>query len=251
MSKDPKRNGEVGRFIGVGAGPGDKSLLTLQAVETLANADVVFYASGANSKKSVSGGILDSLPECHARKEELVFSMAPDVSDRKVAWRENAVRVIRELEQGHNCVFVTIGDPLFYSTYTYLMREVREMLPDVSIQTVPGITSFQAAAAKANIPLVEDREILAVIPAWTRETNGHPALDSADTLVLLKTYHHKDKIIEMLKKRGIEGEIVYAARVGLEGEIVTADESRIAEHPDEYLSMLVVKRKKSDRNLDQ
>jgi len=230
-----------GTFYGIGLGPGDPELVTLRAVRILRDVEVIFHVAGANSRTSISGSIIADL-NCRARQVELQFSMAPAMAERRQAWLENAAKVVAELRQGHHCAFVTIGDPLIYSTYSYLLREIQALLPQVKVETVPGITAFQAAAARLNQPLVEDQEVLTVIPAWTAANAEHPAWQQADTMVFLKTYRHRQQILETLRTQAPDAHITYAARLGLDDELITQNLDELAAAPDEYLSLLIVKR---------
>jgi precorrin-2/cobalt-factor-2 C20-methyltransferase len=241
QNKPSRRIHQLGRFYGVGVGPGDPELLTLKARRVLRGVDVVFHATGARSPRSVSGTILRQAGLRRARLVPLVFTMSQSAAVRARAWRAHAARVVGELRKGRACAFVTIGDPLLYGTYTYLLREIRRLAPGVAVETVPGITSFQAAAAQANLPLAEDREVLVVAPAWTPALVRHPALALADTLVLLKTYRHRRSLARALAKLGFR-EGVYAARLGLEGERVETDLARLPELPQEYLSLVIARR---------
>jgi len=234
---------KIGKFYGIGVGPGDPGLLTLRAVEVLCQVQVVFAATGARSHDCISGSVVDAVAGCEAERVILVFSMAREMKNRRQAWSDNAKQVVDVLQQGRDCAFVTIGDPLIYSTYTYLLRQVQELLPEVEVETIPGITSFQAVAARNNLPLVEDRETLGLIPAWTRESTGDPQFDHADTVVLLKTYHHRREILEKLRQSGFDGECLYASRVGLADETMVSGIDAIAQVPETYLSLIIAKRK--------
>ena len=233
-------------FYGVGVGPGDPKLLTLQAVEVLRSVDSIFQVAGTNSEKSVSGSVVDSIPDCNAERIELVFTMAPNMAARKKAWIQHAKTILTKLREEKSCAFATLGDPLFYSTFTYLEREMRKLEPTLKVKTVPGITSFQAAASRANMPVVEDRETFALIPAWTEESMNDPALDTADTIVMLKAYRKRKQILETLHQHGMKGRTLYAARIGLADELVTDNLEEIEKQPEEYLSMLIAKRKVHD-----
>ena len=234
---------KIGKFYGIGVGPGDPGLLTLRAVEVLCQVQVVFAATGARSHDCVSGSVVNAVAGCKAERVTLVFSMARDMEDRRQAWSDNAKQVVDALQQGKDCAFVTIGDPLIYSTYTYLLRQVQELLPEVEVETIPGITSFQAVAARNNLPLVEDQATLGLIPAWTRESTRDPQFKNADTLVLLKTYHHRQEILARLRESGFVGECIYASRVGLDDEMMVSGIDAIAQVPETYLSLIIAKRK--------
>lgn len=233
---------KLGKFYGIGVGPGDPGLLTLRAAEVLSQVEVVFAATGARSDDCISGSVVDAVGGCTAERVILVFSMAREMRDRQQAWSDNANQVADALRQGKSCAFVTIGDPLIYSTYSYLLRRVRELLPELEVETIPGITSFQAVAARNNLPLVENRETLGLIPAWTRESTSDPQFDHADTVVLLKTYHHRREILEKLQDSGFDGECIYASRVGLADELMVSGIDHITQMPETYLSLIIAKR---------
>lgn len=232
---------KTGKLYGVGVGPGDPDLLTLKAVAVLKSVDRVYDVIGPNTGKSVSGSILDSL-DLKTPRQSLVFSMSLDPKERLRSVRENAGIVTRELCEGHSCAFATIGDPNIYSTFIYLEREIRAALPELEVEIVPGITSFQAAAAKAKTPLVEDTQKLLLTPAYDEKILDEKY--SADTLVFLKTYNTKSTILDHVKAKAPDAEFVYAARVGIDGEKLTCDESEIREFPDEYLSLMIAKKSK-------
>lgn len=236
-------NETLGKFYGVGTGPGDPSLLTLKAVEVFKTVDIIYAVTGSNSQKSVSASVVNSIEECPAELIELTFTMAKEMCDRESAWKEHAETIVKQLRAGKSCAFATIGDPLFYSTYTYLLREIQALEPELEVETIPGITSFQAAASKANLPMVEDKETLALVPAWTEGHLTHPALHSADTIIMLKAFKQRDLILTALKNHGMEGRTLYAARLGLDGEVLTENMDEMKKQPTEYLSMLIAKRK--------
>jgi len=230
-----------GCFYGIGTGPGDPGLLTLKAADILRRVEVIF-AAAARDNKSFSGTVVSALDGCRAERRSLPFTMAKNMADREQQWRQNAAYVVRELAQGKDCAFVTIGDPLLYSTFTYLMREVEAQLAGVRIETVPGIMAFQDLAARFNLPTVEDRESLMIVPAWGRDRRFMEKLAAADTVILMKTSSDRAHLLAELKAAGFAGEIVYGARLGQEGEELRRGEAAILEGRDQYLSLMIAKR---------
>src|SRR5918997_1172044 len=84
---------------------------------------------------------------------------------RESAWDAAADAVVAAFVEGAATVaFATIGDPAVYSTFAYLAQTVRERLPRVVVETVPGITAMQDLAMRAGVSLCEGTESLALFP---------------------------------------------------------------------------------------
>lgn len=231
-----------GKLYGVGVGPGDPQLLTLKAVAIFRKVQVIFAITGPNSQESVSGGILKELGDCRARRENLLFSMAGSMEERIACWEQAAQRVTEVLAAGEDAAIAILGDPLIYSTFGYLRRQILRRLPEAPIEVVPGITSFQAAAALRGEPLVENREILTVIPALENSGANREALKNTDTAVLLKTYRNRDDHIRQVIETMAPASLLYAARIGHNGAVLETDPGAIAALPADYLSLLIAKR---------
>ncbi|MCD6292782.1 MAG: precorrin-2 C(20)-methyltransferase [Deltaproteobacteria bacterium] len=240
------KNNQLGRFYGIGTGPGDPGLLTLKAAERLRHVDVIF-AAAARGKKSFAGGVIDALGDCSAKRVSLPFTMAQTMTDREQQWISNAKTIVKELKKGCDCAFATIGDPLLYSTYSYLLREIIALLPEVEVETIPGIMAFQDLASRFNLPTIEDRESLLITPAWGRDHNFSAKLKQADTLVLMKTSTSRPELMCELEKAGFAGEFLYGAQLGQKREDLRRGAAAIAEAPDEYLSLIIAKRKSERR----
>jgi len=235
-------NIRIGRFHGIGTGPGDPGLLTLKAAEKLRQVNVIF-AAAARHKKSFAGGVIDALGGCSAQRVNLPFTMAKAIADREQQWLSNAKVIVDELKKGKDCAFVTIGDPLLFSTYTYLLREIVELLPEVEVETIPGIMAFQDLMSRFSLPTVEDRESLLITPAWGREQNFSDKLKLADTVVLMKTSAGRSELMSELDEAGFAGELLYGSQLGQQREDLRRGAESINEAPDEYLSLIIAKRR--------
>jgi len=74
-------------------------------------------------------------------------------SDERVlreCWQAAARQVHTILAAGDDCCFLTLGDAMLYSTYIYLLRELKAIDPAIRVVTTPGVTAFSAAAAATN-----------------------------------------------------------------------------------------------------
>lgn len=71
-----------------------------------------------------------------------IFSMSRDKAVRAAQVQANADAIITELKAGRDCAFATLGDAMTYSTFGYVLEIIRESIPGVELEIVPGITSF-------------------------------------------------------------------------------------------------------------
>ena len=232
---------KLGKFYGVGIGPGDPRYLTVMAVDILRSVELIFTVVGRNSKFSVSRKVIDSVTQVKAEKRELTFSMARDWDQRRQSARDNAVEILTALKAGSDCAFATLGDPMTYSTFGYLLKILQEELPDLETEVVPGITSFAALAAKTKTVLVEDDESLHVFPGQNVERPETIELKPKSANVILKSYKNRNRLVEYFSEQ--EGcSLIYGSRLCLDGEFTATEASEIVAHPDEYLSLMIIKK---------
>jgi precorrin-2/cobalt-factor-2 C20-methyltransferase len=120
-------------------------------------------------------------------------------------------------ETDGTAAFATIGDPNIYSTFGYLAATVRELLPTVTVQTVPGITAMQALAAATGVPLVEGGEPLTLLPLARGVDHRLPrALRDDATVVVYKAGRHLPAVAEAVRAAGRDA--VYGEHLGLDAE---------------------------------
>ena len=187
-----------GILYGVGVGPGAPDLLTLRAVRVLGEVDVILAA--ASPRNDFSAALDTARPHLRpdVRVQRLEFPMTRDKAVLHEAWRVAAQTTRDVLESGQSAAFLTIGDPLVYSTFGYLMRTLGECAPHLRVEVVPGITSFQAAAARTRTVLCENGETLRIIPGINSKQSLEESLQESDTAVILKAYRNLPAIAEAL-----------------------------------------------------
>ena len=187
-----------GILYGVGVGPGAPDLLTLRAVRVLGEVDVILAA--ASPRNDFSAALDTARPHLRpdVRVQRLEFPMTRDKAVLHEAWRVAAQTTRDVLESGQSAAFLTIGDPLVYSTFGYLMRTLGESAPHLKVEVVPGITSFQAAAARTRTVLCENGETLRIIPGINSRQSLEESLHESDTAVILKAYRNLPAIVEAL-----------------------------------------------------
>lgn len=235
---------KVGDFYGVGLGPGDPELLTLKAARIIKDADCIFVPKAGSKDESMALEIVKDITK-GKRIIENVFPMTKESSLLKEAWSKVTEEIKKELELGNDVAFLTIGDPLTYSTYIYLLKYIKDILPDDRIHTVPGITSYNAAASMANLPLLESDKKLAVVPVADDVESLRPILESFDTVVLMKVAKKLDMVIEMLEEMGLANTSLFASDVGWSNAVITQDITSLKGSGKGYMSVIIVKKPSS------
>ncbi|MBI5485099.1 MAG: precorrin-2 C(20)-methyltransferase [Deltaproteobacteria bacterium] len=233
----------MGQIYAVGVGPGDPELLTRKAERVLRNADVILAPVSNPAEASVA---LETIREfIDETRQEIIIHQFPMTSDRTrliPAWQEAAALIAGHALAGRRIAFITIGDPLFYSTFIYLLRILHEQWPQLPIEIIPGISSINASAAQAGIPLVESEEKMAVIPATAGIEQIALALSQFETVILLKVKPLFAQILELLCRQGLEAGTVFVERVGSSRQKIMTDFTQISAHSPDYLSLLIIKR---------
>lgn len=196
-----------GILYGIGVGPGAPDLITLRAVQALAHVDVILAAASSKNDYSMALSIAKPHINSNANYLRLDFPMTRDETILKDAWLSAAKTAIGVLASGKNAAFITLGDPLVYSTFVYLKSAVLKLAPKTSIQIIPGITSFQAAAAKTGISLCESDESFTLISGIADEDKIKKLLRNCGPAVILKVYRNYEAIsraLEMEKRECVQ-----------------------------------------------
>lgn len=216
------------KVYGIGTGPGAADLLTIRAVEKIKKADVIFAPN--NRGKNMA---LDTAREYLGEKRVvyLDFPMG-EVTDQD--YKKAAETIYKETPEGGNAVFLTIGDPMVYSTFIYIAQNlVGEN--DMEIEVVPGIPSFIASAAEARIQLTEKSDNFILCDEPSQEL-----LEVADSIAILKTFKNKKETIELLEKNNFSYK--YIKRASLEEQLILEEKEEILKERD-YISLILARKK--------
>ena len=229
-----------GILYGVGVGPGDPELMTLKAVRLIKENDII-AVPGAEVRETVAYKIaVQAVPEL-AEKELLpiYMPMTHDKAELELNHEKGAKALEAALDTGKNVVFLTLGDPTIYSTFSYVQKRVEA--DGYETRLVSGITSFCATAARLNIPLTEWNQPLHVQPAVHRLDSE---LDQPGTYVLMKSGRKMNQVKEILERSGREVRMV--ENCGMPDEHIY---NGVEEIPDDagYYSLIIAKEKAEEK----
>ncbi len=230
-----------GKLYGVGVGPGAPDLLTLRAVHVLNNVDVILTA--ASPRNDYSHALETARPYIapHAAIVRLEFPMTRNTATLEQAWTVAATRTKEVLYAGKNAAFLTIGDPLIYSTFGYLMQTLAQCDAELDIEIISGITSFQAAAARTHTVLCEGQEDLLIVPGINEEEALCKSLHHVDNAVILKAYKNFPAIRCALQKTERIKKARFASYICHENEHICTDITELSDTPP-YLSLVISKK---------
>ena len=208
----------MAKFYSVGVGAGDGSYITLGALRALETADIIAVPVKKSGEKSTALEIIRKEFDT-GKKEilELEFSMKPDTKTRQNSRQISAEKIVSALDNGENIAMITLGDVSVYSTCSYVHKAVKDAGHEIEI--IPGITSFCAAADKAQISLCEGNESVAIIPSL-KSANLEKYIDDFDTIVIMKAGKDTDAIYDILKRHGLQNNAIVSSCIGMDNELI-------------------------------
>jgi len=233
---------KFGVLYGICVGPGDPDLMTLKGARVLERCRHVFVPKARSENGSIALAIAGRYLRADSRIHELVFPMSADSGELSRHWAEAARSVADVVTMGVDACFLTLGDPLLYSTYIYLVRSLRKQIPGLDVVTIPGITAFSAAAALAEFSIGEGRERVVIIPASDDLDVIGEALAGGGTVILMKVGKRLTRVLDFIEQAGFLDRAVYVARAGLEGQQVEVNLRKLRQQEQEadYLSILLI-----------
>ncbi|MFF8228475.1 precorrin-2 C(20)-methyltransferase [Streptomyces caelestis] len=212
----------AGRLYGVGLGPGDPSLMTVRAVEVIAEADVIAYHS-ARHGRSIARSIAAKHIRADHIEERLVYPVTTETTDHPGGYQgamdefyaEASARLAAHLDAGRTVAVLAEGDPLFYGSYMHMHKRLADRY---DTEVIPGVTSVSAAAARLGTPLAEGEEVLTILPGTLPEEELTARLASTDAAVVMKLGRTFTKVRSALEASGRLGDARYVERATMAGE---------------------------------
>ncbi|MFA5904726.1 MAG: precorrin-2 C(20)-methyltransferase [Desulfobacula sp.] len=228
----------TGKLFGVGVGPGDPELLTMKAVRVIKTADVIFTAASTKNTYSLAVEIASPYISADVPVNTLSFPMTKDIKTTETAWTENAKIIADTLKKGLTAVFLTLGDPTTYSTFGYILKKMKCIMPEADIETVPGITSFHAASARLNRILVEGEESL-LITSGAFGGDRIRNVAGVENVAIVKAYKNIKDINQALKDTGLYKRSVAVSKCGRDHEEIINEIDELENREPDYWTLIL------------
>ncbi|MCK4843115.1 MAG: precorrin-2 C(20)-methyltransferase [Methylococcales bacterium] len=229
------------KLYGVSLGPGDPGLITRRAWELLQSDAYWTYPIKKKDRPSyaleiaLKAGLVE--PE---NSLALVFPMTHDKEILAKYWLQAAQTVCDLLRQDQDVIFLVEGDASTFSTFQHLAKTVKAIDQSAEIETIPGVSSFNAAAALAQVPLADTDDTVAIIPAGYGIEMIESLLNDFDTLILLKVKPILDNIIELLRDKNLLNNSCFIEKAGSDEERIIHDLNSLYGEKVNYLSLIMI-----------
>jgi len=204
------------RLIGVGVGPGDPGLVTLNAIAALKEADVVAHFAKAGNASNAR-----TIAACHFKVgvEELplLYPVTTEIPKSDAAYRD-AIRIFYDgaasaiasrLDQGRIVAVIAEGDPLFYGSYMHLHVRLAARYPT---EIVAGVTGMSGCWSAIGAPIAQGDDVFTVLPATLPEYELERRLADTDAAVVMKIGRHLAKVRRALDRAGRLDRAIYVER---------------------------------------
>ncbi|MBV9732115.1 MAG: precorrin-2 C(20)-methyltransferase [Verrucomicrobia bacterium] len=234
----------LGSFCGIGVGPGMPGLISVIAWQFVQDADIILLPRAKSAERSVARNCLPPHQIPEDRFREIEFAMEADRTLLAEHYSRLAGEISRDVNAGKKVAYLTIGDPLTYSTYIYILRALQESFPEIPCRTYPGITSYSALAAATGFALGEGKERVLISPCPDTKLELRRLIEAHDIVVLLKVGERLPMVLRLLSEMEIGDHCVFGAHVGTEDETLSIGISDI--NPvaaSGYLSTMLIRRK--------
>ena len=231
-----------GKIFGVGVGPGDPQLLTIKAVRILKTIPVVAFPYVKAKNYSLAYEIAKEFINPEARLIKLPFVMTRDDAIRQKQRREAADRIREYLLEGIDVAFLSEGDVMLFSTFSYILENLKGEFP---VEIIPGISSVMASAADSGLPLVLNDQKLAVLPAALQNiAELKNLINTFDTVVLMKVHLCLEEVKLVLDEMSMLDQTIVVERASSKDSKVFTDISQIRNGELSYMSQVIISRNK-------
>ncbi|CAI8748258.1 cobalt-factor II C(20)-methyltransferase [Kosakonia quasisacchari] len=227
-----------GKLYALSTGPGAADLITVRGARILGQLDVLYAPAGRKGGDSLALSIVREYLGEQTEVRCCHFPMSADSAEKEAVWDEVAAALDTEVQAGKQVGFITLGDAMLFSTWVFLLQRLQH---PQTLEIVPGVTSFAAIAARAQIPLAMEQQSLAVVSCTAPESDIRQALLQHDNLVLMKVYGRFARIKVLLAEADLLDHALMMAEATLPGEQCWRQLSEVSDdQPLPYFSTILV-----------
>ena len=176
-------------------GPGDPELLTLKVVKTLREADIVVIPCTTDRSRAAEI-IREWCDGDKMRRYEL--PMQKDRSAVRKIYDDICQQVVTWYNEGRRIAIVVEGDVSIYASIHYVLDELKRM--GIPVIQQPGIPSFIAAAAMADLSLISGQQRLVVLPGDADGETLEQQLSSNHVVVIMKLSQCAEALKDFLRQ---------------------------------------------------
>lgn len=134
----------TGRVMVVGIGSGERSTLTAEALNAIAESDAIV---GYKTYVDLIRGLID-------RQQVFSSGMGREV--------DRGLKALELAEAGFAVAVISSGDPGVYGMAGVMLELVQQRKAKVPVQVIPGLTAAQLAASALGAPLMNDYAVISL-----------------------------------------------------------------------------------------
>jgi len=232
-----------GKLIGVGVGPGDPELLTLKALRTLREADVIAHFAKAGRASNARAIVAEHLAPGTVELP-LLFPVTTEIPKHEPAYCQAidrfydgcAATIADHLERGRQVAVICEGDPLFYGSYMHLHTRLSGRY---RTEIIPGVSAMSGCWSAVGAPIAQGDDVFVVLPATLSEQELERRFADADAAVVMKIGRHLEKVRRALGRSGRLSRAIYVER-GTTTEAVTMPLEMKRDDIAPYFSVVLV-----------
>ncbi len=195
---NPTTSNDQGILYGISLGPGAPDLLSLRAVKTIGQCDVIFAPSPKGDGNSLALDIARPFLPKNIPIKLFHLPMVKGLTPNKQAYQEVCTQIKPHLWNGQRVGVLCEGDAMFYGSFQYIVH----ILQEFTIEIIPGISSVQAAGAFLHYSLGSRNAPFMTIPATLAEDEIRPLMAKPGVKVFIKIGNHFHKIYSLIKEYG-------------------------------------------------
>ena len=226
---------------GVSLGPGHPELITVQGLQTLQMADVIYYPGaifGSGRKSSYALSIITQYRLNPLKLKGFFLEMDRTRQQAEQIYENTFCEIKKDYKNGLNVAIVSEGDLSTFSSFSYLLKKMKSA--GLPLKLIPGISSYALLAAQGQIALCQQNDSVIILPAIQTADELKESIAGYDTVILMKIKSVKGVINEVLSAHDYT--IRYGEYLGTDREYLASDWAEIKTREIPYFSVMTIQK---------